>query len=89
MNSETTPAVLAAEQQSSPDYAKAGASLDPWEQCALLEYGADRSYAWAVRTQVIATPPEGRARIEDRLIRFAAQAGDRSAGRRGTTAGHQ
>jgi hypothetical protein len=80
MNSKTAPAVSAAEQPSSPDYAKAGASLDPWEECALLEYGADRSYAWTVRTQVIATPPDGRARIEDRLIQACATPGRTDAG---------
>jgi hypothetical protein len=61
-------------------YSNAGASLDPWEECARLEYGADRSYAWTVREQVIATPPEGRARIEDKLLKSLATSGRTEAG---------
>lgn len=61
-------------------YSNAGASLDPWEECARLDYGADRSYAWTVREQVIATPPEGRARIEDKLLKSLATAGRTDAG---------
>ena len=56
--------------RNNPDkYSNAGTTPDPWEACAALEYGADRSFAWSVREQVINTPPEGRARIEDRLLK--------------------
>ncbi len=61
-------------------YSNAGASLDPWEECARLDYGADRSYAWTVREQVIATPPESRARIEDKLLKSLATSGRTDAG---------
>jgi hypothetical protein len=56
--------------RNNPDkYSNAGTTPDPWEACAALEYGADRSFAWSVREQVINTPPEGRSRIEDRLLK--------------------
>lgn len=81
MNSERPPAASAAKPQRSPDrFGNAGASPDPWEECARLEYGADRSYAWTVRSQVIATPPDGRARIEERLLKSCATPGRTDAG---------
>ena len=81
MNTESPPAASAAKKQRSPDrFSNAGASPDPWEECARLEYGADRSYAWTVRTQVIATPPDGRARVEDRLLKSCATPGCTDAG---------
>lgn len=61
-------------------YSNAGATPDPWEQCARLEYGADRSFAWSVREQVIATPPEGRERIEEKLLKSLATPGLTEAG---------
>ena len=47
----------------------AGPTPDPWEACVRLEYGGDRSLAWSVRTEVVSTPPEGRAQAEDRLLK--------------------
>jgi hypothetical protein len=81
MTTESPPAPSAAKKKPSPDrFGNAGASPDPWEECARLEYGADRSYAWAVRGQVIATPPDGRARIEERLLKSLATPGRTDAG---------
>ncbi len=59
----------------------AGTTPDPWEMCAKLEYGADRSFAWAVQQQVVQTPPEGRARLEERLLKSLAQPNCTEAGR--------
>lgn len=67
-----------------PDAARkssAGTTPDPWEVCAALEYGADRSFAWSVRAEVIATPPEGRAHVEERLLQALALPGGTDAGR--------
>ena len=81
MNAESPPAAPAAPKRRSPDrFSNAGASPDPWAECARLEYGGDRSYAWTVRAQVIATPPDGRARIEARLLKSCATPGRTDAG---------
>ena len=87
MNAETpppaAPAARAKKQVSANPadrYSNAGASLEPWEECARLEYGADRSYAWSVREQVIATPPEGRGRVEEKLLKSLATEGRTDAG---------
>jgi hypothetical protein len=87
MNAETPPpAAPAAKAKKTVSanpadrYSNAGASLDPWEECARLEYGADRSYAWSVREQVIATPPEGRARLEEKILKSIATEGRTEAG---------
>lgn len=81
MASKTPPAASAAKKQRDPDrFGNAGPTLDPWEECARLSYGGDRSYAWTVRTQVIATPPEGRAGIEERLLKACALPGRTEAG---------
>jgi hypothetical protein len=61
-------------------YSNAGNTPDPWDQCARLEYGADRSFAWSVREQVIATPPDGRGRIEEKLLSALAASGRTDAG---------
>jgi hypothetical protein len=61
-------------------YSGAGNTPDPWDQCARLEYGADRSFAWSVREQVIATPPEGRERAEEKLLKALASSGRTEAG---------
>lgn len=61
-------------------YSGAGSTPDPWDQCAQLTYGADRSFAWSVREQVIATPAEGHARIEEKLLKALATAGRTDAG---------
>lgn len=59
----------------------AGTTPDPWEACALIEYGEDRSFAWSVREQVICCPPDERARMEERLLKALAQRGCTEAGR--------
>jgi hypothetical protein len=59
----------------------AGTTPDPWDACATLEYGGDRSFAWSVREQVIASPPDGRARIEERLLKALASPKCTEAGR--------
>lgn len=59
----------------------AGTTPDPWEACAALEYGADRSLAWSVREEVISSPPEGRAGIEERLLKALARPDCTEAGR--------
>jgi hypothetical protein len=59
----------------------AGATPDPWEECARLDYGGDRSFAWSVREQVLATPPEGRAQVEARLLKALAVPACTDAGR--------
>ena len=59
----------------------AGKTPDPWEMCARLEYGGDRSFAWTVREQVINTPAEDRAQVEERLLKSLARSGCTDAGR--------
>lgn len=50
-------------------YAKGVAMTpDPWESCARLEYGGDRSFAWSVQQQVVQTGPDGRAKVEGQLL---------------------
>lgn len=46
-----------------------GSTPDPWEACARLEYGGDRSFAWTVREQVVNALPEERARVEQNLLK--------------------
>ncbi len=58
-----------------------GPTPDPWEACARLEYGADRSFAWSVREQVIKAPPEERARAEENLLKTLGRPGCTEAGR--------
>jgi hypothetical protein len=82
MNAEPQPAPAARPPRSSADRkSNFGSTPDPWEACATVEYGGDRSFAWSVREQVIATPPEGRARVEDRLLKALALPGCTEAGR--------
>ncbi len=59
----------------------AGATPDPWEACARLEYGGDRSPAWSVREELLATPPEGWPAAETRLLKSLARADATAAGR--------
>jgi hypothetical protein len=81
MSSATPRTASAASTQRNPDrLSNAGASADPWEECARLQYGGDRTYAWSVRAQVIATPPDGRAQIEERLLKALASPGRGDAG---------
>jgi len=61
-------------------YSNAGPSPDPWAQCALLEYGGDRSYAWTVRERVIHTPAADTGRTEDQLLKSLATPGRTEAG---------
>jgi hypothetical protein len=78
---QPTPAASAAKTQRNPDrMSSAGATPDPWEECARLEYGGDRSFAWAVRAQVIGTSIEQRARTEERLLKSLAAPGRTEAG---------
>ena len=58
----------------------AGASPDPWEECARLEYGGDRSFASVVRAQVVSTPVDQRARTEERLLKSLTTSGRTEAG---------
>ena len=90
MTAESRPAPSAAPARPAPaksDRAaadrksNAGATPDPWVACATLDYGADRSLAWSVREQVIAVPPDGRAKAEDRLLQALALPGATAAGR--------
>lgn len=81
MSAEKSPVQKTTKRQRNPDaYGSAGASPDPWEECARLEYGGDRSFAWTVRSQVIGAPPESQARIEERLISSLAGSGRTDAG---------
>ncbi len=83
MNAEPRPASasVTAAARNADRKSSAGTTPDPWETCAALEYGADRSFAWSVREQVIATPPEGRARVEQRLLKALALPACTDAGR--------
>lgn len=86
MNVENPPAAPAAKPKKvvsanpADRYSNAGNTPDPWDECARLEYGADRSFAWSVREQVIATPPEGRERVEEKLLNALAASGRTDAG---------
>lgn len=81
MSAATPATATAATKQRNPaTYSNAGATPDPWEECARLEYGGDRSYASIVRTQVINTPAADRARLEDRLLKACATPGRTHAG---------
>ncbi len=69
-NAPKTTSASASAGRSNPDrYSNAGTTPDPWEACAALEYGADRSFAWSVREQVINSTAEGRGRVEERLLK--------------------
>lgn len=78
---DTPSTPLPAKKARDPDkYSSAGATPDPWEQCARLDYGDDRSFATAVRTQVLSAPAEQRGRIEERLLACLAAPGAKPAG---------
>lgn len=66
---QNAPAPAPAGRNNPDRYSNAGTTPDPWEACALLEYGADRSFAWSVREQVINSTADGRGRIEERLLK--------------------
>jgi hypothetical protein len=68
-------------QRNNPDrLSNAGSGVDPWEQCARMQYGDDRTYASSVRAQVIGTPADGLPQIEDRLLKALASPGRGDAG---------
>jgi hypothetical protein len=72
----TTPSPLspgsAAESSATPipkSYARGIAMTpDPWEACARLEHGGDRSFAWSIHQQVVQTAPAGRPKVEEQLL---------------------
>lgn len=85
MNADTpraTPPAAAATKRprNTESYGNANPTPDPWDECVKLEYGADRSFAWSVREQVLACPPEGRGRVEERLLKALAAPGRTDAG---------
>lgn len=72
----------AAPAAASPDRkSAAGATPDPWEACARLEYGGDRSFAWSVREELMATPAEGWPQAETKLLKALALPAGTEAGR--------
>jgi len=77
----SSPSPVDAATRSADRKSRAGETPDPWEACIKLEYGGDRSFAWSVREQIISTPPEGRAQVEERLLKALAQPGCTDAGR--------
>lgn len=80
-NAEPRPASKSPARNDPDRKSNAGSTPDPWEACAKLEYGADRSLAWSVNQVVVQTPPEGHARIEERLLKALALPGCTDAGR--------
>ena len=50
----------------------AGATPDPWEESAHLEYGGDRSFTSVVRAQVVGSSAAQRASVEERLLKALA-----------------
>jgi hypothetical protein len=84
MNAESTPAAPAASAAKRPrnteSYGNANPTPDPWDVCAKLEYGGDRSFAWSVREQIIASPAAGYPRLEERLLKAFASPGRTDAG---------
>lgn len=78
---QSTPAASAAKTQRNPDrMSTAGATPDPWTECARLEYGGDRSFASTVRAQVTGALADQRARVEERLLKSLATPGRTEAG---------
>src|ERR1044072_731384 len=78
---QSSPAASAAKAPRNPDrMSSAGASPNPWEECARLEFGGDRSFASAVRAEVVGTAPEQRARTEERLLKSLTTPGRTEAG---------
>jgi hypothetical protein len=81
MSEKKSPAPVAKATRNVDRKSSAGTTPDPWEACVRLEYGGDRSFAWSVREEIISTPPEGRARAEERLLKALALPGCTDAGR--------
>jgi hypothetical protein len=48
---------------------------DPWTKITTLTWGADRSFLWAVRQEVLNSTPTARPKLEERLLKALAQAG--------------
>jgi len=61
--------------------AAAGPNTDPWSEIVRLEYGADRSFAWSVREQVLHSAPESREALERKLLAALSTPGCTEAGR--------
>ncbi len=76
-------------QQLDPERSVRGASYlnktaetpDPWALCATLEYGGDRSFAFAVEKLIVQTPQSEWGKIEERLLATLALPGCTEAGR--------
>lgn len=64
-----------------PEKNSFGTTPDPWVEAARLEYGADRSLAWAVRDQVTHATAEHAPAIEARLLQALGRPDVRPAGR--------
>ena len=78
---QSTSAASAAKTQRNPDrMSTAGATPDPWTECARLEYGGDRSFASTVRAQITGAVGDQRARIEERLLKSLTTPGRTDAG---------
>lgn len=60
---------------------KTAETPDPWNLCAELEYGGDRSFASSVEQIVVQMPPSEWPKIEDRLLAALALPGCKPAGR--------
>lgn len=84
MNAETppakAPAAAAKRPRNTDSYGNANPTPDPWDECAKIEYGGDRSFAWSVREQIIASPATGYAKLEERLLKVLASPGRTDAG---------
>jgi len=73
------PSASASAPSSTPDtivpksYAKGVAmTSDPWEECATLEYGGDRSFTRSIHEQVVYAAGSEHGAIEDQLLRTLA-----------------
>ncbi len=81
MSDKASPPAAKATRSAIDRKSNAGTTPDPWEACVRIEYGGDRSLAWSVREEVIATPPEGHAAAEARLLKALARPDGTDAGR--------
>jgi len=61
--------------------AAAGPNTDPWSEIVRLEYGADRSFGWSVREQVLHSAPESQEGLEKKLLTALSTPGCTDAGR--------
>ena len=59
----------------------AGPNTDPWSEIVRLEYGADRSFAWSVREQILHSAPESREALEKKLLAALSTPGCTDAGK--------